>query len=200
MTVLSKFSRLTDPELSYWSKLPQDVLEMVLKQPQLVARENFDACMREFKYGRRRRQYDTFAELYRYDPDCYFGYLCFGYGFLRLLPYFGSGRGQRIGSRSYVQAVSGVLVDKNRYRSADRTTSMNVFGLQLCFCDYHSLGFNTRRYFDCYITHDDLNVAINDNQLNIRKSLKKEEKQKAIFSMWRQCDNKSRGEKRKFDG
>jgi hypothetical protein len=53
MTVLSKFSRLTGPELSYWSKLPQDVLEMVLKQPQLVARENFDACMREFMYKQR---------------------------------------------------------------------------------------------------------------------------------------------------
>eukprot|EP01048_Picozoa_sp_COSAG05_P041018 COSAG05_NODE_21345_length_272_cov_1.150289_1_plen_60_part_10 len=60
MTVLSKFTRLTDPELSYWSKLPQDVLGIILKQPQLVARENFDACMRELMYGRRRRQYDTF--------------------------------------------------------------------------------------------------------------------------------------------
>ena len=69
MTVLSKFSRLTDPELSYWSKLPQDVLGIILKQPQLVARENFDACMRELMYGRRRRQYNTFAELY--DPDLY---------------------------------------------------------------------------------------------------------------------------------
>ena len=79
MTVLSKFSRLTDPELSYWSKLPQDVLEMVLKQPQLVARENFDACMREFKYGRRRRQYETFQELH--DPESHhyiYGCLFFG--------------------------------------------------------------------------------------------------------------------------
>ena len=200
MTVLSKFSRLTDPELSYWSKLPQDVLEMVLKQPQLVARENFDACMREFKYGRRRRQYDTFAELYRYDPDCYFGYLCFGYGFLRLLPYFGSGRGQRIGSRSYVQAVSDVLVDRHHYNGYKSEKYMNVFGLQLPFCQYHGIDDNPRRQFNYYCTHDDLNAAIADNQLKIRKSLKKEEKQKALFAAWRKCDNKSRGEKRKFDG
>eukprot|EP01048_Picozoa_sp_COSAG05_P016779 COSAG05_NODE_2205_length_3403_cov_2.502421_2_plen_170_part_00 len=168
-------------------------------------------------YGKRRRQYNTFAELY--DPDLYAVqfypnrapsvYLCFGYGFLRLLPYFGSGRGHRIGSRSYVQAVSDVLVDKNRYRPADRTTFMNVFGLQLCFYDYHSLGFNSRsnsrRQFDYYCTHDDLNAAIADNQLKIRKSLNKEEKQKALFTAWRQCDKTiiiltKRGEKRKFDG
>ena len=82
---------------------------------------------------------------------------------------------------------------------------MNVFGLQLCFCDYHSLGFNSRREFDYRLTHDDLNAAIADNQLNIRKSLNKEEKQKALFTAWRQCDKTiimltKRGEKRKFDG
>ena len=64
MTVLSKFCRLTDPELTCWSKLPQEMLQMVLKQPEITTRENFDACMREFKYGRRRRQYETSAELY----------------------------------------------------------------------------------------------------------------------------------------
>ena len=198
MTVLSKFSRLTDPELSFWSKLPQDVLEMVVKQPQLLARENFDACMREFKYGRRRRQYDTFAELYDENPDSHpsYLYLSFGYGYLRLLPYIGSGYGKRICSKSYVQAVGDVLADRHWYQSS----GINVFGLLCC-----SWVFNTRRYFDCYITHGDLNVAINDNQLNIRKSLKKEEKQKALFTAWRQCDKTiimltKRGEKRKFDG
>ena len=192
MTVLSKFSRLTDPELSYWSNLPQDVLEMVLKQPELIARESFDACMREFKYGRRRRQYDTFAELY--DPDSHprYLYLSFGHGFLRLLSYWLGGHGRRM-ARPPVQAVRDVLADRHRYRYKSEVY-MNVFGLQLCFCDYHSLGFNSRRQFDYDCTHDDLNAAIADNQLNIRKSLKKEEKQKAIFSMWR---HGRRGQKRK---
>ena len=77
---------------------------------------------------------------------------------------------------------------------------MNVFGLQLCFWAY-----NSRREFDNDCTHDDLNAAIADNQLKIRKSLNKEEKQKALFTAWRQCDKTiimltKRGEKRKFDG
>ena len=72
---------------------------------------------------------------------------------------------------------------------------------QLCFCG----DLNKRREFDYRLTHDDLNVAIADNQLNIRKSLNKEEKQKALFTAWRQCDKtiimlKKRGKKRKFDG
>ena len=189
MTVLSKFARLIDPELSFWSNLPQDVLEMVVKQPQLLARENFDACMREFMYGRRRRQYDTFAELY--NPDSHpRAYLCFGHGFLRLLSYWVGGRGRRT-ARSPVQAVCDVLLHTNHYSISKYDSDyINVFGLKLC-CSW---AYNTRRYFDCYITHDDLNAAINDNQLNIRKSLKKEEKQKAIFSMWR---HGRRGQKRK---
>ena len=97
---------------------------------------------------------------------------------------------------SPVQAVSDVLVDKNRYNRYKSEKYMNVFGLQLCFCDY----LNKRREFDYRLTHDDLNAAIADNQLKIRKSLKKKEKQKALFTAWRQCDNISRGEKRKFDG
>ena len=179
--------------------MPQDVLKTVLKQPEIIARENFDACMREFKYGRRRRQYDTFAELYDENPDSHpsYLYLSFGYGYLRLLPYIGSGYGKRICSKSYVQAVGDVLADRQWYKNYS-FDYINVFGLKLC-CSW-AYNLEPMRYFDCYITHDDLNVAINDNQLNIRKSLKKEEKQKAIFSMWRQCDNKSRGEKRKFDG
>ena len=57
----------------------------VLKQPEITTRENFDACMREFKHGRRRRQYETFAELYDPDTRYYNGRLFFGYAYLRLL-------------------------------------------------------------------------------------------------------------------
>ena len=88
---------------------------------------------------------------------------------------------------------------------------MNVFGLQLFFYsnsnypNYPNYLHNSRREFDNDCTHDDLNAAIADNQLKIRKSLKKEEKQKALFTAWRQCDKTiimltKRGEKRKFDG
>ena len=96
-----------------------------------------------------------------------------------------------------VQAVSDVLADRHRYNGYNLEDYMNVFGLQLCFC--HSLEYSLGYNFDYYCKHDDLNAAIAENQLNIRKSLKKEEKQKALFTAWRQCDNKSRGEKRKFD-
>ena len=95
MTVLSKFCRLTDPELTCWSKLPQEMLQMVLKQPEITTRENFDACMREFKYGRRCRQYETFAELF--DPtQSYNGDLFFGHAYLRLLSYRVNFQGRRI--------------------------------------------------------------------------------------------------------
>ena len=54
-----------------------------------------NACMREFKYGRRRRQYETFAELYDPDTRYYNGRLFFGSAYLRLLPYHVNFQGRR---------------------------------------------------------------------------------------------------------
>ena len=125
--------------------------------------------MREFKYGRRRRQYDTFAELYDSAKELYrHRYMCFGYAFLRLLPRCLPG--YHI-NKYLAQNVGQVLANKYRYRPADRTTSMNVFGLQLFFYSNWLNLDNSRREFDNDCTHDDLNAAIADNQLNIRSLL-----------------------------
>ena len=160
MTVLSKFCRLTDPELTCWSKLPQEMLQMVLKQPEITTRENFDACMREFKYGRRCRQYETFAELF--DPtQSYNGDLFFGHAYLRLLPYRVNFQGRRTARRT-VQCVDDVLRYEGMYR---RTKPLNVFGIPLQSWEFNN---NVELHFSDYCTHAELDDAIANNQLSAK--------------------------------
>ena len=152
---------------------------MVLKQPEIRARENFDACMREFKYGRRRRQYETFAELF--DPTqspIYNGDLFFGHAYLRLLPYHVNFEGRRIARRT-VQCVNDVLRYEGMYR---RTKPLNVFGIPLQSWEFNN---NVELRYSYYCTHAELDDAIARNQLKIPKSRTKKIKQLEIFEKWK---------------
>ena len=145
--------------------------------------------MREFMYGRRRRQLESFHEQYELQVvyDQYYNYgpaymssdLSFAYSYLKLLPYVVNYRGRRIrkGGLWSLSELSPPELYREEYARPD---SARIFGIRM---NKYCTGLS----FPHTITHRVLDKCIDDNCLRIPKRRRLADKKREIFTAFRAC-------------